>query len=135
MPQYTETERVELRKRFPEPPDGCSLMKVDYVPDPKVGHMYTIGPKHVALAADSFGGMLGESALAEAHKRGIHCAHQYEYRATCQLPFSEHKTLLTLFIRVPRKKDLNDVPGLHAYLMGIKDLAAEVGIQTFAFPS
>lgn len=138
MTQKTESECAEFIRTLPPPPEGLQLLSIHSVPDPdcRAQHFYTIGNQHVAWAADHFGGMLGEEAIADAEKNGIHCYHQEGYgRGRCQLPYSEHKTVLTLFIQVPpHAGDLNQVPGLGKYLASIKQVSEEFGVKGFGLP-
>ena len=115
-------------EQVPVPPEGSvfSLAKVEKVSIP---HPYCITARHMEIASDQFCGMLGEAAIEAAEKQGAHCGMQ-----RCNLRYDQHKTSETLFIRVPQNKDLNAVPGLHAYLLLIKDKATELGIEGFAFP-
>ncbi len=124
-----------LLVQIPAPPQDSvfSLSKVDKVSMP---HPYCIGAKHVQVAADQFGGMLGEAAIEAAEKQGVYCdicKKLNRKRGTPILKYHEHENNLTLFITVPQNKDLNAIPGLHEYLLGIKDKAVELGIQGFAF--
>lgn len=127
-----------LLAKFSVPPEGSvfSLSKVEKVTHP---HPYCITPKHVAVASEYYGGILGEAAIAGAEARGAVCE-------TCRdrvrngrqpgiLPYSSHVTDTALFIEVPQNKDLNAVPGLHAYLLSVKELAESLGVTGFAFPT
>jgi hypothetical protein len=102
-----------------------SLQKIEKVSLP---HPYCIGTKHVVYASDNYSGRLGEDAIRDAEKHGAHC----EMKG-CNLSYDEHESPLTLFIRVPQNKDLNTIPGLHAYLLAVKE--ANLGIEGFAFPT
>lgn len=123
----------DILSQLPAPPEGLRLMKVEKLFLP---HPYCIGAKHVAHAADHFSGMLGEAAIADGEKQGIICE-------TCKargehLSYKDHETSLTLFVEIPpipRLEHLKDVPGLHEYLLSIKEQAERLGIQGFAFPS
>jgi len=113
---------------LPRPPAGSSfsLVKVETVCLP---HPYMIGSRHVGHAADHFGGRLGKEAIADAERKGIYC----EWRG-CQLSYDKHESQMTAFIEVGQNRDLNAVPGLHAYLLSIKEQATQLGIDGFAFP-
>jgi hypothetical protein len=124
----TQEEKDAFLASLPVPPSGLKVVKLDSIPD-GIDHFFTIGPRHVGWAADKFCGILGESAIEDAEKHGIHCAHPH-----CRVPFAKHKTMLTLFISVPRNKDLNGVPGLKEYLWQIKEPCTNFGVQGFAFP-
>lgn len=110
---------------LPKPTDvEFTLVKVEpvYIP-----HPYCVTSKHVVHAADHFSGRLGMEALEDAEKHGASCG-------TCHRPYSEHTAELTAWIAVPQNRDLNAVAGLHAYLRSIKEQAAALGIEGFAFP-
>lgn len=124
--------------QLPAPPAGSSfsLLKIENVSLP---HPFVIGPKHVEIASDRFGGMLGVEAIEAAERIGYGCQwgkRSERSKPKCTLSHREHETMLTLFILLEHKAaNLNDVPGLHAYLLSVKDMAEELGIQGFAFPS
>jgi hypothetical protein len=121
---------------IPPVPEGSTFV-LQRVVTHTTPHPYCIGPGHVGVAADEFGGILGEAALDEAERQGIYC--QMVVRGSygkCGLPRHEHKTELSLLIETPVKleKNLKEVPGLHEYLMSIKDVAEAAGITGFGFP-
>ena len=115
--------------QFPSPPEGTLFSlrecKPLYVP-----HPYCIGAAHVEHAADNFSSMLGREAIESAERKGIKC-----WTCKGQYSYAEHRAEQTLVIVVPQNKDLNAVPGLHAYLLSIKPLAESLGITGFAFPT
>ena len=128
-----QPEHQKILDAISPPPAGASfsLVKVDTVAQP---HPYCITPKHVAAASDHFGGMLGAAAIEYAEQHGARCdicRQQGRF-----LSYKEHTSDLTLFIGVPVKlqKSLDEVPGLHQYLMSIKEKAESLGITGFAFP-
>ncbi len=102
---------------------GFTLERVSLVCSP---HPYCITPRHVAFAADHCSGRLTGAAIKDSKAR---CGIQ-----GCNLDYSEHEALLTAVIRVPQNDDLNDVPGLHAYLLSVKKEAEGLGFDGFAFP-
>lgn len=54
----------------------------------------------------------------------------------CRLTPDEHEKQETLFVEIPAGvKDLNAIPGLHAWLLEFKPQAEAAGIQGFAFPA
>lgn len=126
-------KRTPTLQDMPPLPEGAPfrLVKIEKVSMP---HPYCITPKHVEVAADHFGGMLGEAAIAEAEKRGAKCdICKQAVRRRKQdriLAYDEHETMLSLFVGVPHH-DLNNIPGLVAYLNAVK--SADLGIQGFAF--
>jgi len=91
-----------------------------------VPHPYCITPKHVAVAADQFGGMLGEPAIIEAEKQGAVCC-------ICKgkLSYKQHEQ--ALLIEVKFNGELKDAPNLKEYLLSIKDMATEGKFAGFAF--
>ena len=86
-----------------------------------VPHPYTIGPKHVAYAADRHGGMLSEHTIEEGERRGIHCAHP-----RCTLSYKEHEQALVVECKEP-----HDLEGLRAYLQSIKEETERNGYVGF----
>lgn len=126
MPK-TETVTITL-DQLPPVPAGSSfrLMKIERVGMP---HPYCITPKHVAHASDHFNGILSEDAIRDAEKHGARC--DICRVQEMHLSFAEHENPLTLFLAVPQNKDLNAVPGLHAYLLHVKN--AGLGVEGFAF--
>lgn len=118
---------VDKLSEIPAPPDDAvfSIVKLERVSMP---HAYCITSRHVVEASDNFGGRLTERAIETIERKGGHCGMK-----GCRLPYSQHKSPLTLFIKVPQNKDLNAVPGLHAYLLKVKELG--LGIEGFAFPT
>jgi hypothetical protein len=122
---------------LPQPPAGAvfSLQKVEKISMP---HPYGIGTKHVAVAARSFGGMLGEAAIEQAEREGASCfiCQETARRGGRILKYSEHENAVTLFVKVPAGTcDLNAVEGLHKFLFDNKQTFIDAGIEGFAFPS
>jgi hypothetical protein len=112
-----------------QPPEGSAfrIVGVRAHSDP---HPYCIGTRHVAYAADHCGGRLNENAIERAEKDGAHCG-----VSGCYISYRDHKTTHALHIAITDNHDLNAVPGLHAYLLTIKDAATALGIDGFAFPT
>lgn len=106
-----------------------SLNKLETVGMP---HPYCITPRHVAVASDRFGGRLGEEAIKYAEKNGVYCDICKKNKGEI-LPYEKHEQLLTLFLNCPKafKNNLNNIPGLYAYLLMIKE--KNLGIDGFAF--
>ncbi len=137
----TSTPTVSITD-LPQPPTGAvfSLLKVEHVPMP---HPYCITPKHVAVASDHWCGMLGKEAIRDAEERGAQCdicrklarKRRWPGPGAPVLSYDEHENPLTVFVRVPQNSDLNAVPGLHAYLLSIKEQSTKLGIDGFAFPT
>lgn len=86
-----------------------------------VPHPFTVGVKHVAHAADNFGGVLDERTL-----RKIPCAHK-----GCTFSYNEHKhALLVKCLVEPVGPALEE---LHEYLLTIAPLAEADGYAGFVF--
>jgi len=103
-----------------------------------VPHPYCIGPKHVQVAADKFNGRLTEEAIRAAEAQGARCdtCRERARRGGTMLTYDQHENNLTLMLTIPddAPSDLNEIPGLGAYLSAIKPQAQALGIQAFAFP-
>jgi hypothetical protein len=133
----TETidKKLELED-LPQPPEGAcfDLQKIKKVQLP---HPYCITPRHVGVASDDFGGMLGEDAIRAAEKEGAYCDICVELSSSHGdkvLRYDEHESRLSLYIRVPNNRaNLNDIPGLHEYLFKNKAAFEAAGINGFAF--
>ncbi len=70
-----------------------SILQLNHDP-----HPYTIGPKHVAYAADNWGGSLGANAIREGEQiNAIKCAHP-----NCNIPYSQHKYDTVMAIQLMR---------------------------------
>ena len=127
--RLTDEEVAAIPAALPPPPEG-SAFEVEKATRVTLPHPYCITPKHVEVAADHHSGMLGEYAIEDAEKRGAKCGMR-----GCLLPYSSHESQVMLVIVVKgRPKDLNSVPGLHAYLLAVKDKAVELGVEGCAFP-
>jgi hypothetical protein len=98
-----------------------------------VPHPYCITAKHVALAADEFGGMLSDAAIEEAERRGIHCDICNRGTKRPVLTFAQHEK--ALLVEVNDRRELKDIPELKDYLLSIKDQATKEGYAGFAFKS
>lgn len=124
-------EHAAILEALPKPPEGAvfSAVKVESVSLP---HPYCITSRHVVFAADHRGGMLTAEAIDAAERAGARCG-----MPGCNLKHDEHEQMLTMFIAVPpqHQRDLNACPGLHAYLLSIKEQAQALGVQGFAFPT
>lgn len=122
---------------LPKPPEGSTftLLKVITNTTP---HPFMIGPRHVAIAADQFGGMLSDAALDAAYSAGYGCQMPTErgHGPKCGLSHRDHKSELVALIETPfkLKSNVKEVPGLHEYLLSIKETAEKAGIAGFGFP-
>lgn len=66
--------------------------------DGQPGHPFTIGPEHVAEAADHHGGMLGEAVVNK-----IGCAHQdANHGPKCRRPYAAHTCDRVAVLRILR---------------------------------
>jgi len=114
----------DLRTQAGESEHGNFYMK-DTIGVP---HPYCIGAKHVEIAADRFGGMLGEAAIEAAEKAGAKCG-------ICkgQLSYAEHETAIVIGCKANGAgEDGKAVPELQQYLLKLKPLV-EGHYAGFAF--
>jgi hypothetical protein len=93
-------------------------------------HPFMIGTRHVTIASDKFGGMLGIEAIEYAEKLGVYCA-----TPGCLLSYSQHTCDKVLAINIKGKPDLNSVPGLREYLFSIKETLEQNKIDGVVFVS
>lgn len=94
-----------------------------------VPHPYCITPKHVEIAADRFGGRLGEEAISEAEKQGVGCGMK-----GCQLPFAKHEQALLISCQLPLHNAQGETDEeLRQYLIRCKPLCESDGYAGFAF--
>jgi len=109
---------------------GTSAQGNFYIKDTiGVPHPYCITAKHVVHAADHFNGRLGEAAIADAEKHGIHCG-----TPRCQLSYDEHKQGLLVGCKAHLKDEKGEAnPELHEWLLKCKELAIADNIEGFAF--
>lgn len=93
-----------------------------------VPHPYCIGPKHVEVAADQFGGMLGEAAIEAAERQGAKCC-------ICKgkLKYAEHKRALLIDCKVDPDSRDEFKEELSDYLLKSKPLAEADSFAGFAF--
>jgi hypothetical protein len=90
-----------------------------------IPHPFMITHKHVAYASDHHSGMLDSHAI---NASGEPCG-----MPNCLLSIDEHETQEnTVFIEVEHH-ELNDIEGLHGWLMSIKE-DADLDVSVFAFP-
>ncbi len=96
----------------------------EVVKDMPVTHAYTVGPKHVTMAAEHHGGILAKEVMDK-----LPCAHP-----ECRLKYDEHEFGLLVSCKAPLKPDDSKVnPELEAYLVSIKDEVEKNGYVGFAF--
>jgi hypothetical protein len=120
-----ERKRLDLQERYGASQEG-NFQIADTIGVP---HPYCITPKHVSIASDDHGGMLGEAAIRDAEKRGARCGIRQ-----CNLSYQEHGQALL----VSCKADIKDSEGkvnaeLHAYLLTCKDMCEADKYVGFAF--
>jgi hypothetical protein len=98
--------------------DKCRVVDTIGVP-----HPYCITPKHVAIAADQFAGMLTEEAIRVAETQGARCD-------ICkgQLKYSEHKQ--ALLVEVATDTPIDEI---NKYIQLIADQTAKDGYSGWAF--
>lgn len=91
-------------------------------------HPYTIGPRHVAFAADRFSGMLGREAIEAGEREGqVKCAHP-----GCHLKYGQHEKALFVRCAADPAQDAARAE-LQEYLLGIKDQVEAEGFVGFGF--
>lgn len=106
--------------KFSKYPTTVNIRPIDVLIAP---HPFCITHHHVAYAHDHHCGMLTPEAVDES---GAPCG-----VPGCQLKFSQHEKVLLL--EVASNEDLKNVPGLHEYLLEIKEMATKDGYAGFAF--
>jgi hypothetical protein len=97
----------------------------------KIGtpHPYCITAKHVGIASDQFGGMLGKEAILAAEKQGAKCGICHG-----KLSYDQHEQALLVECKAPLKSDDGKImPELHQYLLKCKPLGEEDHFAGFAF--
>ena len=93
-----------------------------------VPHPYCLTPKHVEVAADHHGGMLGEAAIEHAERLGAKCG-------ICKgkLTWKQHEQAVLIGCKAELKDEGGTVnPELHQYLLKLKPLV-EGHYAGFAF--
>lgn len=124
----TDTKKQKIVEEVREILNEDGAFTVDCVYDHCEPHPYTIGPKHVAFAADHHSGILGEYAIEQMEKiHGPSCVHP-----GCRLRKHEHKTSHILMLKLTR--DLTNKEAAQA-LTKLKSLAEREGIEGFGFPN
>lgn len=118
------SENLDLKQRYGSSDFG-NFSVVDVIGVP---HPYCIGPKHVAIASDQFGGMLGEPAILAAEKQGAHCC-------ICKGRLSFHAHERAALVECLVDPDTRDEfkEELHDYLLKVKPLAEADKLAGFAF--
>lgn len=96
-----------------------SILNVNFDP-----HPFMIGPKHVAMAADHYGGVLGPEVLER-----VPCADR-SFGQTCRLSPAEHKSDKVGFIKLTRDCTKAE---LQAWLVSIKPWLESEKIDGVAF--
>jgi hypothetical protein len=112
---------MSFKGMYPDSPQG-NFKIVDSIGVP---HPYMIVPKHVAIAADRHGGILGEAAIEDAENRGAKCG-------ICkgQLKFKEHEQALLVECKVEPKEAENEI---REWLKSIAPEGEKHGYAGFAF--
>jgi len=94
-----------------------------------VPHPFCITPRHVQIADDHHGGMLGESALQEADRLGVQCGMR-----GCRLSFSEHERALLISCKLELKGEDGKINlELFDYIKACGPLCEQDGYAGFAF--
>lgn len=128
-------QESEIMAALPPLPEGA-MFKPAKLEKISMPHPYVITPRHVAIAADKYSGLLGVEAIEGAEKEGVGCGWRGDrLESRCQLPYKKHDQPLTLFVEVPKdgQRDLNSIQGLGKWLCETKELG--LGIEGFAFPA
>lgn len=94
---------------------------------------YCITPKHIAVAADRFGGMLGKEAVREAERQGAYCGTTFKGGGRCQLAYDKHEQALLVECGLDFQTDEAAKEELQGYLLGAKEKAEADGFAGFAF--
>ena len=106
-------------------------------------HPYCITLKHVAVAADNWGGMLGADAIADAETKGAHCSMYTDPSSgkcgvkrtatctePCHLPYSMHTSDRAMFVALTRDCDSKEISGV---LFPLKESLTKDGISGCVF--
>ena len=114
--------KAALFAELPRPDDNAAFRfaGVYKMPNP---HPYCITGKHVEVASDKHCGILDTHAIEHAERNGARCGVK-----GCTLKLSDHITVpaAVVVIKGERPRDLNNVPGLHAYLLGCKPVVEKI---------
>ena len=105
-------------------PEGTALFTFAGIKRHSIPHPYCITSAHVAEASDHHFGRLDNSAIEAAEKKGVRCGMN-----GCWLTAAEHKSVPLVVVAVKgetKVRDLNTVPGLHAYLLACKKIVERV---------
>jgi len=97
-----------------------------------VPHPYCIGAKHVAIASDEFGGMLGEGAIERAEQKGVYCdicAKANRKFGKPILSYKEHKQALVVACYLDPQK--GGYPELQTYLKSIVTMCEQDKYEGF----
>jgi hypothetical protein len=136
----SEQEPQSLLEKAPAPPEGSPfrLQKLEYI---SVPHPYCLTPKHVEVAADHHGGILDHDAILDVERRGARCGigrhgSPIGGESPCNLPYDQHEHLLTLFVEMDDNTHISTTPGLHPYLLALKQWSQEekAEVEGFCFP-
>lgn len=104
----------QLKAAMPQSEHGNFYIKDEI----GVPHPYCVGTKHVVVAAEQFGGMLGTEAIKAAEKQGAHCCMR-----GCTLSYEDHEQAVLIGCNIKTTDaDGKAVPELHAYLLALKPL-------------
>ena len=117
-----EQMKAALFAELPRPEDNAAF-RFAGVYKMSHPHPYCITGKHVQIASDMYNGSLGRSAIEYAEALGVSCGME-----GCRAKFDEHITVpaVVVVIKGERSLDLNNVLGLHAYLLGCKPVVEKI---------
>ena len=137
--------KMEDIEKIPKPTSKdfklLDIQSVNFKP-----HPYCITSRHVAIASDEFGGILGKEAITAAEKRGVMCGmytsddgvkyanrRNMECDNRCNIPYNQHTSDRALFIKALVNKKVKEFKGLSQYLLSIKKKLIELKIDGVAF--
>lgn len=112
---------MTMRGTYPDSPSG-RFKVIDSIP---TSHAYCITPKHVRIASDDHGGMLDESAIEDAERRGAKCG-------TCKgkLAYKEHESALLVECAIEPKEAEQEIKD---WLKALAPEGEKNGYAGFAF--
>lgn len=114
-------------KNFEHYPKTDQFQIIDTIGVP---HPFCITHHHVNFASDHYSGLLGDYAIEQYEKQigkpscGV---------KGCNLYYKEHEQALLVQVSDEKNRELNDIPGLHEYLLKCKPLCEKDGYAGFAF--
>lgn len=105
-------------------PDNTALFTFAGIKRHSIPHPYCITSAHVVEASEHYCGRLGTDAIRAAEKKGVRCGME-----GCRLTVDEHRSVPLVVVAIKgstKPGNLNDVPGLHTYLLACKEIVERV---------